>query len=110
MSASRISAVSGRRVWDSRGNPTVEATVLLTNGVSGRAMAPAGASRGSREALDLRDGGQRLKGLDVQRALANIAGPIATPGETAIPRCVNMRWRSWSFRQGDGMGRFVKQQ
>ncbi len=78
MSASRISAVSGRRVWDSRGNPTVEATVLLTNGVSGRAMAPAGASRGSREALDLRDGGQRLKGLDVQRALANIAGPIAS--------------------------------
>lgn len=78
MSATKISAVSGRRVWDSRGNPTVEATVRLANGVCGRAIAPAGASRGSREAVDLRDGGQRLKGLDVQRALANIAGPIAS--------------------------------
>ena len=77
MSATKISAVSGRRVWDSRGNPTVEATVLLENGVYGRAIAPAGASRGSREAVDLRDGGQRLKGLDVQGALAHIAGPIA---------------------------------
>lgn len=78
MSATKISAVSGRRVWDSRGNPTVEATVQLANGVCGRAIAPAGASRGSREAMDLRDGGQRLKGLDVQGALANIAGPIAS--------------------------------
>jgi enolase len=77
MSATKISAVSGRRVWDSRGNPTVEATVVLENGVCGRAIAPAGASRGSREAVDLRDGGPRLKGLDVQQALANIAGPIA---------------------------------
>lgn len=77
MSATTISAVSGRRVWDSRGNPTIEATVALKNGVFGRAIAPAGASRGSREAVDLRDGGQRLKGLDVQMALANVAGPIA---------------------------------
>jgi enolase len=78
MSATRISAVSGRRVWDSRGNPTVEVTVLLENGLGGRAIAPAGASRGSREAVDLRDGGTRLRGLDVQGALANIAGPIAS--------------------------------
>lgn len=78
MSATKISAVTGRRVWDSRGNPTVEATVVLANGVFGRAIAPAGASRGTREAVDLRDGGQRLKGLDVQGALANMAGPIAS--------------------------------
>ena len=78
MSATRISAVGGRRVWDSRGNPTVEVTVLLENGLGGRAIAPAGASRGSREAVDLRDGGTRLRGLDVQGALANIAGPIAS--------------------------------
>ncbi len=77
MIVSTISAVTGRRVWDSRGNPTVEVEVRLADGTSGRAIAPAGASRGSREAVDLRDGGMRLKGLDVQGALANIAGPIA---------------------------------
>ncbi len=78
MSETEISAVTGRRVWDSRGNPTVEVTVRLKNGVSGTAIAPAGASRGSREAVDLRDGGSRLKGLDVQSALANVAGPIVS--------------------------------
>jgi enolase len=78
MSTTKIVAVTGRRVWDSRGNPTVEATVVLANAVSGRAIAPAGASRGTREAVDLRDGGPRLKGLDVQKALANLAGPIAS--------------------------------
>lgn len=78
MSMTEIAAVSGRRVWDSRGNPTVEATVVLANGASGRAIAPAGASRGTREAVDLRDGGPKLKGLDVQKALANLAGPIAS--------------------------------
>lgn len=77
MSKTKIASVSGRRVWDSRGNPTVEATVLLESGISGRAIAPAGASRGTREAMDLRDGGPRLNGLDVQRALANLNGPIA---------------------------------
>ena len=53
-----IRNVSGRRVWDSRGNPTVEAEITLENGVTGRAIAPAGASRGTREAMDLRDGGK----------------------------------------------------
>lgn len=75
--ASTISAVTGRRIWDSRGNPTVEVEVRLASGIVGRAIAPAGASRGSREAVDLRDGGSRLRGLDVQGALANIGGPIA---------------------------------
>ena len=55
----------GRRVWDSRGRPTVEAEVTLANGARGRAIAPAGASTGSGEALDLRDGGTRFGGLDV---------------------------------------------
>ncbi len=77
MTGSRIVAVTGRRVWDSRGHPTVEATVWVDGGLSGRAIAPAGASRGTREAVDLRDGGGRLKGLDVQGALANVVGPIA---------------------------------
>lgn len=72
-----IARVAARRVWDSRGRPTVEAEVELESGALGRAIAPAGASRGSTEAVDLRDGGPRLGGLDVQRALANVAGPIA---------------------------------
>lgn len=77
MSATNIAAVHGRRVWDSRGCPTVEAEVHLASGVSGRAIAPAGASTGSGEACDLRDGGKRLGGYDVQQAVANVNGEIA---------------------------------
>ncbi len=72
-----ISNVHGRRVWDSRGRPTVEAEVTLAAGVVARAIAPAGASRGSREAIDLRDGGTAQGGLDVTQAIANVNGPIA---------------------------------
>ena len=62
----------GRRVWDSRGRPTVEAEIHLACGASGRAIAPAGASRGSREAIDLRD----ADGFGVRAALANVNGVI----------------------------------
>lgn len=72
-----ISTIIGRRVWDSRGQPTVEVDVRLETGVLGRAIAPAGASRGAREAMDLRDGGPRLRGKDVARAVQNVNGPIA---------------------------------
>jgi enolase len=72
-----IESVAGRRVWDSRGLPTVEVDVRLANGKLGRAIAPAGASRGQREAIDLRDGGARLRGRDVSQAIANVNGPIA---------------------------------
>lgn len=72
MSDPRISAVRGRRVWDSRGNPTVEAEVHLLGGAYGRAIAPAGASRGSREARERRDGGERLRGLDVIQAVTGV--------------------------------------
>lgn len=72
-----ISSVKGRRVWDSRGNPTVEVDVVLENGVLGRAIAPAGASRGTREAIDLRDGGDALRGQDVSRALNSVNEAIA---------------------------------
>jgi len=72
-----IAAVHGRRVWDSRGRPTVEAEVRLACGALGRALAPAGASRGSREVIDLRDGGSRLGGMDVRGAVAHIDGEIA---------------------------------
>ena len=77
MSGAAIAAVRGRRVWDSRGRPTVEAEVALRDGTRGRAIAPAGASRGSREAIDLRDGGTRLGGLGVGTAVANVNGAIA---------------------------------
>ena len=72
-----IVSIHGRRVWDSRGRPTVEAEVRLACGAKGRAIAPAGASRGSNEAIDLRDGGTKLGGYDVGRACANISGEIA---------------------------------
>jgi enolase len=77
MSATAIAAIRGRRVWDSRGRPTVEAEVTLRGGAVGRAIVPAGASRGSREALELRDGGSTQGGLDVLRAVAHVNGEIA---------------------------------
>jgi enolase len=77
MSGARIRSVHGRRVWDSRGRPTVEAEVTLADGSAGRAICPAGASKGSREALELRDGGTAFAGLDVARAVANVDGEIA---------------------------------
>jgi len=72
-----ITSIRARRVWDSRGRPTVEADVQLACGALGRAIAPAGASRGSREAIDLRDGGTVLGGMDVMRAVANVNGEIS---------------------------------
>ena len=77
MNDTSIKSVHARRVWDSRGRPTVEAEVTLADGSMGRGIAPAGASRGTREAIDLRDGGTKLGGLDVQRAVANVNGEIA---------------------------------
>ncbi|MEO5672687.1 MAG: phosphopyruvate hydratase, partial [Ramlibacter sp.] len=72
-----IEQVTARRIWDSRGRPTVEVDVTLAGGARGRGVAPAGASRGSREAVDLRDGGAALGGFDVQGALSNTNGAIA---------------------------------
>jgi len=77
MAGSRITKVIGRRVWDSRGRPTVEAEVELASGASGRAIAPAGASMGSGEAVDLRDGGEAFGGLDTRRAVAHVNNEIA---------------------------------
>ncbi len=74
---STIEHVSGREVLDSRGNPTVEAEVLLDSGARGRAIAPSGASTGIREAVELRDGGDRFSGKGVLQAVANVNGEIA---------------------------------
>lgn len=77
MTSFAIKTIHGRRVWDSRGRPTVEAEVTLKDGAKGRAIAPAGASKGTREALELRDGGMQFGGLDVLQAVAHINGEIA---------------------------------
>lgn len=74
---SSIASVIGRQIWDSRGRPTVEAEVTLASGAVGRAIAPAGASRGAHEAIDLRDGGEAFGGFGVGRAVAGIGAEIA---------------------------------
>lgn len=77
MAKTTISKIHGRRVWDSRGRPTVEVDITLEGGAVGRAIAPAGASRGRYEAIDLRDGGKTFGGWDVQRALDAVRIEIA---------------------------------
>ncbi|MCM8771929.1 MAG: phosphopyruvate hydratase [Candidatus Omnitrophica bacterium] len=64
--------VYGRRILDSRGNPTVEVEVMVEGGIIGRASVPSGASTGEREALELRDGGKDFLGKDVEKAIKNI--------------------------------------
>jgi enolase len=73
----KIAGLKARQILDSRGIPTVEAEVWLESGLFGRAAVPAGASTGSHEAHELRDGGQPFGGQGVLRAVANIEGEIA---------------------------------
>ena len=74
----KIEKIIGREVLDSRGNPTVEVDVVLESGAFGRASVPSGASTGVNEALELRDGDKnRYMGKGVQKAVANVNGPIA---------------------------------
>ena len=83
---SEIIDVYAREVLDSRGNPTVEADVILESGVLGRAIVPSGASTGEREALELRDGGSRYLGKGVKKAVNNvieIIGPVITGMDAA---------------------------
>ncbi len=68
----KIRDIKGREILDSRGNPTVEVDVILENGVVGRAAVPSGASTGSREALEMRDGDSRYRGLGVLKAVNNV--------------------------------------
>jgi enolase len=73
-----IVKVVGREILDSRGNPTVEADIILEDGGFGRAAVPSGASTGSNEAVELRDGDQkRYLGKGASKAVANISGEIA---------------------------------
>src|SRR5277367_1838691 len=75
---SAISGIHAREVLDSRGNPTVEAEVMLADGTKGRAIVPSGASTGEHEAVELRDGDkQRYLGKGVLKAVENVNGEIA---------------------------------
>ena len=75
--STEIARVKGRRVWDSRGRPTIETEVQLVGGAIGRAIAPAGASTGSAEAVDKRDGGDAFGGYDVTGGIIAVNGEIA---------------------------------
>ena len=82
----KIAHVVGREILDSRGNPTVEADVILANGLRGRAAVPSGASTGEQEALELRDGDKsRYLGKGTRSAAENINGPIAQAVTGMIP-------------------------
>jgi enolase len=72
-----IEEIVAREILDSRGNPTLEVDCVLDGGVGGRAAVPSGASTGSREALELRDGGKRYQGKGVRKAVANVTDEIA---------------------------------
>jgi enolase len=72
-----ITSIRARQIIDSRGNPTIEADVLLTDGTLGRAAVPSGASTGSNEAVELRDGGSAFGGKAVTRAVGNVNNVIA---------------------------------
>jgi enolase len=92
---STIAEIRGREIIDSRGNPTVEADVTLASGASGRAAVPSGASTGSREAVELRDGGDRYGGKGVKNAVANLNSEVREAlialGDTdqeALDRCM----------------------
>lgn len=76
---SKISAINGIEVIDSRGNPTVWAEVVTESGHVGSAAVPSGASTGEREALEMRDGDkERYLGKGVEKAVANVSGSIAS--------------------------------
>ena len=76
MNAASIAQTRGRQVWDSRGHPTIEVEVELSGGAIGRAIAPAGASTGSGEARELRDGGTEFGGHGVSQAVAAVGEEI----------------------------------
>ena len=73
----KIKTIVAREIIDSRGNPTVEVDVRLDDGAWGRAAVPSGASTGSREALELRDGEDRYLGKGVRKAVENVKRKIA---------------------------------
>ena len=89
-----IRSLSAREILDSRGNPTVEVEVVLESGARGRAAVPSGASTGTREALELRDGDpRRYGGKGVRKAVGHVNGEIAgaLAGQSAAQAVVDAR-------------------
>ena len=84
--STQIRKLHARRIWDSRGRPTVEVDIILDDGTLGRGIAPAGASTGTHEAVELRDGGNEQGGYGVAKAVANVNREIAAAltGEDAM--------------------------
>lgn len=81
----KIAKVNAREILDSRGNPTVEVDITLEDGSKGRAAVPSGASTGSHEAVELRDGGKRYGGKGVEKAVKNVNTTIAAALTKAAP-------------------------
>jgi len=82
----KIVDIRGREIIDSRGNPTVEADVVLESGAVGRAAVPSGASTGTREAVELRDGDKsRFLGKGVLKAVGNVNGELKKALIVAMP-------------------------
>lgn len=100
MKSISISKIVGRQILDSRGNPTVEADVILSNGAKGRAAVPSGASTGSHEAVELRDGGDSYGGKAVLQAVRNINEVIAP--KLAGMNVYNQRQLDTAMQQLDG--------
>ena len=97
----RIRDVVAREILDSRGNPTIEVDVVLEADVIGRAMVPSGASTGSREALELRDGRtSRYGGKGVRKAIENVHKKIA-PALSGL-EAVNQVWIDQALIELDG--------
>ena len=95
-----IIGVKGREIMDSRGNPTIEAEVVLENGAVGRAAVPSGASTGKFEAVELRDGDDRYRGLGVQKAADHIVGAL---GEVILfENALEQRRIDQLMRKADG--------
>lgn len=95
-----ITGVQGREILDSRGNPTVEVEVKLEGGASGRAAVPSGASTGTFEAAELRDGGRRYHGLGVKKAVEHVNTVLAEA--VIFESALNQRHIDQLLREADG--------
>ena len=91
-----IAKIHARQILDSRGNPTLEAEVTLADGAFGRAAVPSGASTGTKEAVELRDGDKtRYLGKGVKDAVANVNGAIATATNSTTATAPSWRMPAW---------------
>ena len=95
-----IEGLQGREILDSRGNPTVEVEVRLAGGATGRAAVPSGASTGKFEAVELRDGGPRYKGLGVKKAVENVNTVLSEA--VIFESALNQRHIDRLLREADG--------